>query len=210
MSQGTALNAPIRIRAIRAVTLPIKNAPVPLIAHVMMAKSAIVVVLVRAAAIKSSRCRMFVRHNEHPPFNPGIRMKKLTIGEVAKRSGISIDAIRFYEREKLLLPTERKVSGYRLFDTSILETISFIRNAKELGFALSEIADLLALRKNPKAISSCIKQKTSEKIAAIDDKIAKLQEIRAELAALNTSCSGQGLASECPILEGIAHKGPHA
>lgn len=137
-------------------------------------------------------------------------MKKLTIGEVAKRSGISIDAIRFYEREKLLIPTERKLSGYRLFDMSVLETISFIRNAKELGFALSEIADLLGLRRNPKATSSIIKRRTAEKIAAVDDKIAKLQKIRAELVALDTSCDGQGLASECAILEGIAHKGPHA
>lgn len=133
-------------------------------------------------------------------------MEHFTIGQVAKKTGVSIDAIRFYERENLIAPILRKTSGYRLFDESILLTVSFIRNAKGLGFTLAEIAELLTLRSNPGAISSDVKQKTSAKIVEIDDKIKRLQDMQNELIELDRSCDGQRLASECPILEGITSK----
>lgn len=72
-------------------------------------------------------------------------MKRLIIGEVAHRSGICVETVRFYERKGLLAKPERSVSGYRLFDEEVVARLLFIKCAKELGFKLDEIKQLLSV-----------------------------------------------------------------
>ena len=72
-------------------------------------------------------------------------MKAMKIGEVAKRSGVGIETIRFYEREGLLQEPERRPSGYRQYDESTIKRLEYISRAKELGFTLAEIRELLEL-----------------------------------------------------------------
>ena len=76
-------------------------------------------------------------------------MKSFTIGQVAKHAGVGVETVRFYERKGLLEEPERKASGYRQFDEKVVDRIRFIRRAKELGFTLKEIKELLELRLDP-------------------------------------------------------------
>jgi DNA-binding transcriptional MerR regulator len=80
-------------------------------------------------------------------------MKHLTIGQVAQRTGMGIETVRFYEREGLLnRPARSPSSGYRLYEEEVIARLLFIVRAKELGFTLTEIKELLALRVDPDTV----------------------------------------------------------
>lgn len=130
-------------------------------------------------------------------------MTSLTIGQVAKESKTTIDTVRFYERKNLISPASRKASGYRQFHPRVINHIAFIRSAKALGFTLKDIGGLLSIWQNPNATAGEVKKKAREKIADIDAKIKQLTAIREELQSLTDACSGNGPASQCPIIEGI-------
>ena len=76
-------------------------------------------------------------------------MKPLTIGKVAERAGVGVETVRFYEREGLLDEPTRTASGYRQFDEDVIRRLEFISRAKELGFTLNEIKELLSLQVCP-------------------------------------------------------------
>ena len=86
-------------------------------------------------------------------------MKSLTIGKLARASRVNIETIRFYERKGLLPNPPRSEAGYRLFPEETLERVRFIRNAKELGFSLKEISELLSLRLGPKSTCADVQRK---------------------------------------------------
>ena len=133
-------------------------------------------------------------------------MTSLTIGQVAKKVGISVESIRFYEREKLIACPPRRISGYRQYPAKMVSEILFIRQAKEMGFSLREIADLLVLRSDPLGAVAEVKQKAVAKIRDIDSKIKSLQEIRDELVSLTSACKGHGSKQECPIMKALESK----
>ncbi len=130
-------------------------------------------------------------------------MTSLTIGQVAKQTGISIDSIRFYEREKLISSPPRRLSGYRQYSEDTVKDLLFIRHAKEMGFTLREISDLLSLRSNPCGTAAEVKQKTLAKINDINNKICMMQLIKNELMQLTMTCTGDGLAKSCPIINAL-------
>lgn len=130
-------------------------------------------------------------------------MNGLTIGKIAKKAGVGIETIRFYERKGLIDPPPRKESGYRQYPEKTIARLLFIRRAKELGFSLKEIKELLCLRYESTASCSDIKRKAETKIIDIAGKIADLEKIKAILAQLTAECSGRGPLSECPILEAL-------
>ena len=105
----------------------------------------------------------------------------ITIGEVARLGGVGIETVRFYEREGLLAKPQRTSSGYRQFDGDAVARLQFIRRAKELGFTLNEIKDLLSLRVD--AHTSCMDVRTSAeaKIADIEGKIKSLRRMKKAL-----------------------------
>ena len=137
-------------------------------------------------------------------YNTIMTEKIFTIGQIAKETGLSIETIRYYERLKLMPPPKRRPSGYRQYCQNCVRRLKFIRNAKELGFSLKEIASFLSLRIKSKSRCADVKKRTDRKISEIDDKIKKFQDIRRSLQRLSNKCvKGQALVSECPILEEI-------
>ncbi len=86
----------------------------------------------------------------------------------------------------------------------------FIRRAKELGFALKEIKELLSLRHDPKTPAAEVKQRAEAKIVAIEAKIRSLQKIKTVLAKLTSACNGQAATSDCPLFHAFANEGNNA
>lgn len=129
-----------------------------------------------------------------------MRAAPFTIGTVAKRVGVSIDTIRYYEREGLLPPPARRASGYRSYDEAALTQLRFIRKAKDLGFTLEEIRELLALSRDRQHGVKAVKRRAQQRLQAMDARIADLQRVRAGLATLIAACPGHGAPDNCPIL----------
>ena len=130
-------------------------------------------------------------------------MKPLTIGQVAHRSGVGIDTVRFYEREGLLAESARTPSGYRQFDEGVIARLQFIQRAKELGFTLNEIKELLSLRVDPGSACDDVKARAEVKIADIENKIRTLHRMKKALVRLTQECCETGSGSECPILDAL-------
>src|ERR1700738_3595298 len=93
-----------------------------------------------------------------------VESASLSIGKVARRAGIGVETIRFYEREGLLAAPARRDSGYRLYPERVIGRIRFIRRAKELGFSLKEIKELLQLKRNSSSTCEDIREKAEAKI----------------------------------------------
>jgi Zn(II)-responsive transcriptional regulator len=131
-------------------------------------------------------------------------MKPLTIGQVAQRAGVGIETVRFYEREGLLkVPVRSPSSGYRLYGEEVITRLLFILRAKELGFTLHEIKELLSLRVDPGTCCEDVKGRAEVKIAAIEQKIGTLQRMRKALLRLTRACGKTGGGPDCPILEAL-------
>lgn len=133
-------------------------------------------------------------------------MGSLSISQVAKQAGINVQAVRYYERQKLLAPTSRTEAGYRIFSSESVRRIRFIKRAQELGFSLKEIKDLLSLRIDTHTTQADIRKRARAKIADVEQKIIHLQAIHASLLRLTEDCSGCGSLKECPILESVDGK----
>jgi MerR family copper efflux transcriptional regulator len=127
----------------------------------------------------------------------------LTIGAVAKRAGVAIDTIRYYEREGLLPEPLRRPSGYRSYGEGTVAQLRFIRRAKTLGFTLEEIRDLLALSTDRQRGVKAVKQRAQQRLADIEARIAELERVRAGLAELVEACPGHGSPEACPILRAL-------
>lgn len=128
----------------------------------------------------------------------------LTIGKAATLSGLSVDTIRFYEREGLLPQPRRTESRYRLYDESVISRLRFIRRAKQLGFTLKEIQELLFLndgggnRKSVRAVAE-------KRVLDVAQKIEELLCIRKTLEHLVKQCDGHGPLIGCPIIEAMSN-----
>lgn len=134
-------------------------------------------------------------------------MKSMTIGQLAKRAEVGVETVRFYERQGLLEEPTRRASGYRQYDESVVNRLRFIRSAKELGFTLNEIKDLLSIRLDPATTCADVKQRAENKIENIEQKIRTLQRMKRALVKVTKSCSGKGPTSDCPILDSIETNG---
>ena len=130
-------------------------------------------------------------------------MDSLTISQVAKRGGVNIQTIRYYERQGLLTPISRTDAAYRIFSAESVRRIRFIKRAQELGFSLKEIKDLLSLRIDAHTTQADIRIRTQAKIADVEQKILHLQAIHASLLRMAEDCSGCGSLKDCPILENL-------
>jgi len=130
-------------------------------------------------------------------------MSGLTIGRLARQAGLGIETIRFYERQGLITPPPRTDANYRMYPVEDVARLKFVKRAKNLGFTLNEIKELLTLRHDPQASKADIKQRTIAKIEDIKKKIDDLTRIRAALEHLAVSCDGHGPLEECPILAAL-------
>ena len=128
------------------------------------------------------------------------------IGELAKKTGVTTDTLRFYEKNQLIHPTGRTDSGYRLYSETSFEQVQFILNAKRLGLSLDEIRELLDIKLEANQHSCAeVKAITSTKLTLIDEKIRELTKIRKALKKINDACCGHQNddASHCSILEAL-------
>lgn len=130
----------------------------------------------------------------------------ISIGALAKRSGVLAETIRYYETEGLLRKPERSAGGYRLYDASDVERLSFIRQARELGFKLDAVRRLLGLA--DRKVNSCdeVRELAGEHLAEVRAKLADLRRMERVLSDLVRSCEGSAVP-ECLLLETLATPG---
>ena len=128
-------------------------------------------------------------------------MESLGIGALAKRGGVGIDTVRYYERSGLLTPKARLASGYRRYSSAEVARLRFIRRAQALGFTLKEIRELLALSSLRDVAR--VKRAAQQKVIDVEQRIASLQRVRQGLVSLIDACPGHGRAENCPILKAL-------
>jgi len=136
----------------------------------------------------------------------------LQIGIVAQRTGLSVDAIRFYEKEGLVSAPGRSEGGFRLFRAEDIEEFQFIQSAQELGFSLDEIRELMALRNGTPKPCLQVEQLLEQKLASVQHKMAVLKGLEAKLRKAQDKCH-EALRmrrtqeeADCPVLEQIASR----
>jgi MerR family copper efflux transcriptional regulator len=129
----------------------------------------------------------------------------MKIGYLASRAEVSIDTLRFYEREGLIASPRRLFSGYRDYPDEVLDRIEFIKEAKGLGFTLREIKELLS--EGVKSTRECgpVTHKAQQKLAEMDSEIAKLRRLRKTLRKMVRDCDGRCLQSRNGQKNGQLH-----
>ena len=133
-------------------------------------------------------------------------MKSMKIGEIAKRTQIGIETIRYYEREGLLQEPERRPSGYRQYGEATVERLEYISRAKALGFTLAEIRELLELSISAHACCDHIRQRAEVKMIDIENKIRSLRKMKRSLGRILAQCKAQDSAGECPLAHDTKRK----
>jgi Hg(II)-responsive transcriptional regulator len=123
------------------------------------------------------------------------------IGYVAKESGTGIETIRFYERSGLIAEPPRRDSGYREYPRETIARLRFIKRAKELGFSLKEISELLALSKSGKGSCGNMLKRAEVKQKQVAEKIADLKHIQSALSEFVSTCEKRNPSDQCPILK---------
>jgi Cu(I)-responsive transcriptional regulator len=125
------------------------------------------------------------------------------IGTAAKRSGVKVPTIRFYEQIGLLPAPDRTESNRRLYDEGDLRRLAFIRHARELGFEVEAIRTLLSLQDNPGQSCAAADAIAREHLAEVEQRIAKLNALKAELKRMIAECSC-GRVADCRVIETLA------
>lgn len=127
----------------------------------------------------------------------------MNIGQAAQASGVTAKMIRYYESVGLMSPAERSAAGYRQYGQADVQTLRFIRRARDLGFSLDRIRQLIGLWKDKDRKSHDVKRLAAQYIAELDSDIAKLESIRDQLQVLADCCHGDD-RPDCPILEELS------
>ena len=126
-----------------------------------------------------------------------------TIGAVAKRTGLKVPTIRFYEQERLLASPLRTESGRRLYTEADVRRLSFVRHARMLGFELDAIRSLLDLSDHPDRPCGEADQIARAHLVQIEERLTQLEALKAELSRIVASCAG-GVASGCRVIEALS------
>lgn len=127
----------------------------------------------------------------------------LAIGEASKASGVSAKMIRYYESIGLIAAPRRSAAGYRFYDDRDIQTLRFIRRARDLGFAVEDIGRLLELWRDGARSSADVKQLARQHIAELQQRIDALQAMQRTLERLAQACHGDD-RPDCPILDDLA------
>jgi len=132
----------------------------------------------------------------------------VSIGTAARRAGVSARMVRHYEALGLIAGVARTDSGYRQYTAADVHTLQFIRRARDLGFSMEEIAELLALWHDRSRASSQVKRIAQSHIESLSARIAAMQSMQRSLQTLVACCQGND-RPDCPILDDLAGSGAH-
>ncbi|MCD1636718.1 helix-turn-helix domain-containing protein [Martelella mediterranea] len=127
----------------------------------------------------------------------------LSIGELSRRTGVKVPTIRYYEQVGLLKKPERTEGKQRRYGSEALERLTFVRHARDLGFSLEAIRDLLLLSGHPERPCADVDRMAAIQLAAVQDKIDRLKRLETELARIATCCKGETVG-ECYVLRSLA------
>jgi MerR family mercuric resistance operon transcriptional regulator/MerR family gold-responsive transcriptional activator of gol and ges genes len=126
-----------------------------------------------------------------------------TIGQLAKVVDVNVQTVRYYERLKLLSPSARRPSGYRIYSEDEERRLRFIKNAQALGFTLHEIAELLSLRVSSTARCGDVQRRAQAKLTHVEAKVRDLQALARSLRSLIRDCRAGQPTDRCPILQSL-------
>ena len=153
------------------------------------------------------------------PFSPAVRVGNMLYlsgqiaippgGDALVPGGIQAETLRYWEKEGLLAPTSRSASGYRDYSPENLAQVEFIKQAKSVGFTLSEIAELLSIRIDPESHTCAdVKKLADTKLTEIERKIAELKQMHKALSRISDiCCGGDESATHCTILNALNRPG---
>ncbi len=134
-------------------------------------------------------------------------MADIGIGRLAELTGVKVPTIRFYEQNGLVPPPRRTAGGQRRYDVATVRRLHFVRHARDLGFEVKDIRQLLELSERPTLSCDTAEEIARHHLQQVEGKITRLRLIRSELRRMIEACSG-GSAADCRILEAIAHEAP--
>jgi MerR family copper efflux transcriptional regulator len=129
--------------------------------------------------------------------------KMMNISDVAKKTGLTSKAIRFYEQKGLVTPPLRGENGYRTYNQQHLNELTLLRQARQVGFNLEECGELVNLFNDPARHSADVKARTLQKVAEIERHISELQAMRTQLLTLAEACPGDE-GADCPIMDNLS------
>jgi Cd(II)/Pb(II)-responsive transcriptional regulator len=127
----------------------------------------------------------------------------MKIGDLSRKTGISVETIRYYERMNLLQTPPRSDGNYRLYGTQHLERVLFIRACRSLDISLDEIRSLLELRASPEAGCDGVNRLLDTHIEAVEDRIRELHLLSRQLRDLRQSCQSVDSIRNCKILQAL-------
>ncbi len=127
----------------------------------------------------------------------------LNIGKVARGGGVSVDTLRFYEREGLIAAPDRGANGYRRYPPDAIARVRFIKRAQDVGFTHKDIRELLSLRADPKASCRDVRARATQKLRDIEAKMAVLERMKSVLSTWIEECPSRGPVAECPIIDAL-------
>lgn len=130
----------------------------------------------------------------------------MKVSELASEAGVNPQTVRYYEREGLLPEPERTGSGYRNYDVTALHRLRFIVDAKEIGFTLKQIRQLLGLDPDAPQSCGCVQEMVTERLDELEQRLATMRRMRKQLQKLHTLCSEKPANSACPVLEALDAK----
>lgn len=127
-------------------------------------------------------------------------MKEYSIGQMSRRTGVKVTTIRYYESRGLIPSPARTQGGQRRYDEAALERLAFLRHARELGFGLDDIADLMALAETPAKDCAPAHEIARKQLAAVNRRLTILTQLRDELARM-ANAEDAGQAGECRVIQ---------
>ena len=137
-------------------------------------------------------------------------LKTLSIGKVAKATGIKVVTLRYYEQRGLVPSPSRTGGNYRVYTEESLRRLRFIRRCRDLGFTLDQVRELLRLSSQKNQECSEVDRITRRHLTNVEAKIADLKRLAGVLRKISSRCRGDRLIADCPIIEALSPDGPTA
>ncbi|MBB3809142.1 DNA-binding transcriptional MerR regulator [Pseudochelatococcus contaminans] len=129
---------------------------------------------------------------------------EITIGELSRRTGVKVPTVRYYEEIGLLQAPPRTEGGQRRYDKAVVERLNFIRHARDLGFEIDDIRELLTMTGTPQASCHAADSIARKHLEEVERRIARLLALKAELTRMVNEC-GHGRVCDCRVIEVLAN-----